>query len=136
MRRIVIISIFLFVSFVTFSQNEKKIIIVNVSKRSITNTTPKIKINGIPTPRIVYKSFIVQRCNTDSIEIKIPYHTIFLKEKVNTFHFAIKDKNNYFCYSYEGLISIPIIKQVIGEDLVKLKKSNYVKEKMKEYNLE
>ena len=136
MKKIILLCIFL--SQIGYSQvtKAKKIIIVNIDKRSITNATPRIQINGVLTPRLVYKSFVVQKQESDSIEIKIPYYDVLLRKKEKSFHFLIKDKNNYFIYTYHGIIAIPIVKQVIGDDLIKLKKRKYIKKKIKEFNLE
>ena len=123
---------------ILYSQGDtfKNVIVINNNIRSVTNKTPKIKINGILTPNVVYKSFIVQRYSTDSIEIKIPYRNIFLAKKEIVFRFLIADKNNYFIYTYKGVIATPIVKQVTGDDLVKLKQDTYVSEKIKEFSLE
>jgi redox-sensitive bicupin YhaK (pirin superfamily) len=127
-----------FLSYIGYSQVDKvkNVIIVNTNIRSITNTTPHIQINGVSTPRLVYKSFVVQKQNSDSIEIKIPYNNILLKKKEKTFRFSLKEKNNYFIYTYHGVIAVPFVKQVTGDDLVKLKKEEYVQTKIKEFGLE
>jgi hypothetical protein len=134
MKKSGIVFLFLMVIEFSFAQT-RNIIIVNVCERSITNKTPKIEVDGIKTKKIVYKSFIIVQSNKDSVEIKVPDNTI-LKKKVNSFHFALKDKNNYFTYSYKGLIAVPIIEQVVGNDLLELKKNSYVQKNIKELNLE
>jgi len=134
MKNVMIVLFFLFASELSFAQ-EKNIIIVNVCVRSITNRTPKIKVDKIETEKIVYKSFIVVQSIKDSATIIVPDNA-FLKKNENKFVFALQEKNNYFIYSYKGLMAIPIIEQVVGNDLSELKKNQFVIDKIKEFNLE
>ena len=136
--KIYIYTLCIFFLHIGYSQvdTSKNVIIVNINMRSVTNTTPQILINGVLTPRLVYKSFVVQKENSDSIEIKIPYNNILLKKKEKIFHFSLKEKNNYFIYTYHGVIAVPFVEQVTGDDLVKLKKEEYVQTKIKEFGLE
>lgn len=129
----------LFFPFLIYGQevDNKNVILVNTNFLAITNVTPEVQINDVSTPRLVYKSFIVQKKNTDSVEIKIPYKGVFFNKKEKIFRFSIKEKNNYFKYTYRGVIVLfPFVKQITGDDLVKLKKKKYLKNKIKEFGLE
>jgi hypothetical protein len=134
MKKVIIGLFFLLVGELSLAQ-EKNIIVVNVCVRSITNRTPKIKIDGIETEKIVYKSFIVLKSIKDSVTIIVPDNA-FLKKKENKFVFALKEENNYFTYSYKGLMAVPIIEQVVGNNLLELKKNHFVEDKIKVLNLE
>ena len=88
MKKVIIGLFFLLVGELSLAQ-EKNIIVVNVCVRSITNRTPKIKIDGIETEKIVYKSFIVLKSIKDSVTIIVPDNA-FLKKKENKFVFALE----------------------------------------------
>jgi hypothetical protein len=137
-RRNLILLIILLFYWNSNAQNkqERQIVIIRTASYNGCLLSPKFIINKKDTIEVKSKSFIVKKNESDSLTIEIPYLNGLLKNEIASYSFSTKDPINYFVFKYEFLHSKPSLKKVEGDDLVKFKKTPYVRDKIKEFNLE
>lgn len=131
----IVICFFLF-SFLINGQESKikNVIIVNNDKLAMGFSN--IEINNLKL-HPGFKNCIVRQYTNDSIEIKVPSSVfLFLTIKKKIFRFSLNNKDNYFLYKCPSLFNKLQLRQVTEKELIKLKKKKYIKEKIKEFNLE
>jgi hypothetical protein len=137
MRNLILLIILLFY-WNSNAQNkqERQIVIIRTASYNGCLLSPKCIINKKDTVEVKSKSFIVKKNESDSLTIEIPYLNGLLKNEIASYSFSTKDPINYLVFKYEFLHSKPSLKKVEGDDLVKFKKTPYVRDKIKEFNLE
>lgn len=137
MRNLILPMILLFF-WISNAQNkqERQIVIIRKASYNGCLMSPKFIINKKDTVEVKSKSFIVKKYESDSLTIEIPYLNGLLQNEIASYSFSTKEPINYLVFKYEFLHSKPSLKKVEGDDLVKLKKTSYIRDKIKEFNLE
>ena len=118
------------------NKQERQIVIIRTPAYVGTLLSPKCVIGKKDTIKIESQFVIVKKIDSDSLTIEIPYTNGLLQNKIVSYSFLTKEPVNYLVFKYEFLQSKPSLKKVQGNDLVKLKKTPYIRDKIKEFNLE